>query len=116
MILAGCAMITNPTHDEELNAANLVYERAGDRFTWRVYKFRRHFWDDSYGYGPEERTHGLPGPTFLRPKERAAMLRRFPIHPWAMTIAPLTSQVLLELFQEAVHLRPSASHSRLTSL
>ena len=39
MALAGCVMITNPRYTTELNTANVVYEHAGNRLSWQVYRF-----------------------------------------------------------------------------
>jgi hypothetical protein len=106
MVLAGCVMITNPRYDTELNVANLVYEQVGDRLAWQIYKFRSSFVPpDRYSYGPYGRTHGLLVGQFFDPLERNYMLR--PVtHVWSKTVTTLTAETLLELFQEAVDLRP----------
>jgi hypothetical protein len=106
MVLAGCVMITNPGYTTELNAANLVYERAGDRLTWQIYRFRSSIVPpDRYRYGPYGRTHGLRHGEFFDPAERSFMLHPV-MHVWNKTVTALTAETLLELFQEAVDLRP----------
>jgi hypothetical protein len=55
-------------HDRDLNAANLVYERAGDRLGWQVYRFRPSGMASSptsYQFGPYWRTHGLSHEDFF---------------------------------------------------
>jgi len=44
--------------------------------------------------------------TFFDPQERFAMLHPVNFHPWTKTVTALTAETLLELFQEAVDLRP----------
>ena len=106
MALAGCVMITNPSYSTELNAANLVYERVGDRLAWQIYRFRSGIVPpDRYRYGPYGRTHGLRHGEFLDPRERAFMLHPV-LHVWSKAVTALTAETLLELFQEAVDLRP----------
>jgi hypothetical protein len=106
MVLAGCVMITNPRYSTELNAANLVYERADDRLAWRIYKFRNSIvTPDRYPYGPYGRTHGLRHGEFFDPRERYFMLRPV-MHVWSKIVTTLTAETLLELFQEAVDLLP----------
>ena len=106
MVLAGCVMITNPSYPTELNSANLVYERVDDRLAWQIYKFRSGLVPpDRYPYGPYGRTHGLRHGEFFDPRERSFMLRPV-MHVWSKTVTTLTAETLLELFQEAVDLRP----------
>jgi len=95
-----------PSYSTELNAANLVYERAGDRLAWQIYRFRSGIVSpDRYRYGPYGRTHGLRHGEFLDPRERAFMLHPV-LHVWSKAVTALTAETLLELFQEAVDLRP----------
>ena len=106
MALAGCVMITNASYTTGLNAANLVYERVGDRLVWQIYRFRSGIVPpDRYRYGPYGRTHGLRHGEFLDPRERAFMLHPV-LHVWSKAVTALTAEKLLELFQEAVDLRP----------
>ncbi len=118
MILAGCVMITNPRYAAKLNSgnlvyehtlrsANLVYEQAGDRLGWLVYKFRSSAMvpPDKYPYGPYGRTHGLDDYWFFNPQERYFMIHPA-MHVWHKTAVALTADAALELFQEAVDLRP----------
>ncbi len=106
MVLAGCVMITNPSYHTELNSANLVYERVDDRLAWQICKFRSGpVPPDRYPYGPYGRTHGLRHGEFFDPRERSFMLRPG-MHVWSKTVTTLTAETLLELFQEAVDLRP----------
>jgi hypothetical protein len=106
MVLAGHVMINNPRQSVPVNSANLVYEQVGDRLAWQIYRFRGAGDPSRYGYGPYGRTHGLSERTFFDPQERYAMLHSVMLHPWTKTITPLTAETLLELFQEAVELRP----------
>ena len=95
-------MITNPSYSTELNSANLVYEQAGDRLAWQIYKFRSGLVPpDRYPYGPYGLRHG----EFFNPRERSFMLHPV-MHVWSKTVTPLTVETLLELFQEAVNLGP----------
>lgn len=106
MILAGSVMITNPSYSSGLNAANLVYEQVGDRLAWQIYKFSSGLVPPGkYRYGPYGRTHGLGRREFLDPRERSFMLRPV-MHVWSKTVTTLTAETLLDLFQEAVDLRP----------
>jgi serine/threonine protein kinase len=117
MILAACVMITNPRYAQKLNSgnlvyehtlrsANLVYEQTGDRLGWQVYKFRSGMVPpDKYPYGPYGRTHGLRDTDFFNPQERHWMIHPG-LHVWNKTVVPLTANAALELFQEAVDLRP----------
>jgi hypothetical protein len=103
MILAGYAVITNPSYSTEVNAANIVYEQVADRLAWQIYRFRNSAVPpDKYHLGPYGRTHGLKYQDFVR--ERSRML-----HPgmyiWTKTVTMLTAETFLELFQEAVDLR-----------
>ena len=68
MVLAGCVMINNPRYPVPLNAANLVYEQAGDRLAWQICKFSGGGHPDRYRYGPYGRTHGLSERTFFDPR------------------------------------------------
>jgi hypothetical protein len=106
MVLAGCVMITNARYPTELNAANVVYEQAGDRLGWQVYRFRAGLVPpDRYRYGPYGRTHGLRHGEFFNAQERNFMIHPV-MHVWSKTVVPLTAETALELFQEAVDLRP----------
>jgi hypothetical protein len=113
MILAGGVMINNPSYLVGLNAANLVYEQVGDRLAWQIYKFRGgSAQPDRYRrYGPYGRTHGMSMSMFFDPQERFAMLHPVMFHPWTKAVTPLTAETLLELFQEAVDLRPPDSRT-----
>jgi hypothetical protein len=108
MILAACVMISNQRHFNPLNAANLVYEQAGDRLGWQIYKFRSHslLQRDRYRYGPIGRTHGLRHGEFFDPRERGFMIHNPGIYAWRHTVDPLTADAALDLFQEAVDLQP----------
>jgi hypothetical protein len=106
MVLAGCVMITNPSYHTELNSANLIYERVDDRLAWQIYKFRSGLVPpERYPYGPYGRTHGLRYGEFFDSRERSFMLRPV-MHVWSKTVTTLTAETLLELFQQAVDLRP----------
>jgi len=106
MVLAGCVMISNPAHPMQLNAANVVYEQAGDRLGWQIYKFRAGMVPpDRYSYGPYGRTHGLRHSEFFNARERYFMIHPV-MHVWSKTTTPLTPRSALELFQEAVDLSP----------
>ncbi|MFJ1652683.1 protein kinase [Streptomyces sp. NPDC088337] len=106
MVLAGCVVITNPSYASELNSANVVYERVGDRLVWRIYKFRNGLVaPDKYTFGPYGRTHGLDWGNFFNANERYYMLNSV-MHVWSKTVEILTVETLLELFKEAVDLRP----------
>ena len=106
MVLAGCVMITNPGYHTELNSANLIYERVDDRLAWQIYKFRSGIVPpERYSYGPYGRTHGLRYGEFFDSRERSFMLRPV-MHVWSKTVTTLTAETLLELFQQAVDLRP----------
>ena len=60
MVLAGCVMINNLSYTTPLNSANLVYEQAGDRLAWQIYRFPNSIvTPDRDTYGPYGRTHGL---------------------------------------------------------
>jgi serine/threonine protein kinase len=107
MVLAGCVMITNPRCDSELNAANVVYEQAGDHLGWQVYRFRASMVQPgNYRYGPYGRTHGLRHGEFFHTYERYFMITTSGTHVWSKTVVPLTADTALELFQEAVDLQP----------
>jgi len=106
MVLAGSVIITNPSYPTELNSANLVYEQVGDRLSWQIYKFRSGLVPpDRYRYGPYGRTHGLRHGEFFDSRERYFMIHPV-MHVWSRTVTPLTAETVLELFQEAVDLRP----------
>jgi hypothetical protein len=107
MVLAGCVMINNPRHPVPLNSANLVYEQAGDRLAWQIYRFSGGGSPDRYRYGPYGRTHGLSERAFFDPRERLQMIRPAMFHPWTKTVTPLNAETLLGLFQEAVDLYPA---------
>lgn len=118
MILAAGVMITNPRYAARLNSgdlvyentlrsANLVYEQAGDRLGWQVYRFRSSALvaPAMYRYGPSGRTHGLDDYWFFNSQERYFMIHPV-MHVWDKTVVALTTDTALELFQEAVDLRP----------
>jgi serine/threonine protein kinase len=108
MILAGSAFITNRRCSGGLTSANIVYEKIDDRLGWQIYKFRNGIVPpDEYLYGPYGRTHGLKKEHFLDPQERYFMIHTA-THAWSKTVIPLTSDTALELFREAIDLRPSA--------
>ncbi|MFE1852162.1 hypothetical protein [Streptomyces sp. NPDC059489] len=113
MALAGCVLITNPSYSTELNSANIVYEQVGDRLAWQIYKFRSSFVPpDKYPFGPYGRTHGLRHGEFFDGDQRYFMLHPA-MHVWSKTIETLTPETLLELFEEAVELRPPDSRTGL---
>lgn len=103
MVLAGSCIIANRRTSGELHAANLVYEKVFDRLVWQMYRFR----DDPSG--PHNRAHGLRRGDFLNRQARQEMLESLG-RAWRMTATPLTSNVLLELFREAVDLKPADLH------
>jgi hypothetical protein len=106
MVLAGAAMIANPIHTTELNSANIVYEQADNRLSWQIYKFRSDLvTGDEYRYGPYWRTHGFGFGDFFDSRNRYFMIHPV-MHVWSKTVTPLTAETVLELFQEAVDLRP----------
>ncbi len=106
MVLAGAVMITNPSYPTELNSANIVYEQVGDRLSWQIYKFRSSLVPPyRYRYGPCRRTHGLRHGEFFDSRERYFMIHPA-MHVWSKTVTALTAETVLELFQEAVDLRP----------
>ena len=115
MVAGGCVIITNHAYPTELNCANIVYELIGDRLGWQVYRFRSGMVPSSrYEYGPYGRTHGLDVRHFLDPRERQFMLKPV-MHVWRKTTATLTAEAVLELFQEAVDLRPPDSRTGIWS-
>ena len=69
------------------------------------YGYGYYGWGWGYPYGPYGRTHGLRHGEFFDPRERYFMLHPV-MHVWNKTITTLTAETLLELFQEAVDLRP----------
>ena len=86
------------------NAANVAYEEKDGRFRWQAYKFHRETDRDLPRYGPVGRTFGLYHGDFLSEYERERMLR--PVrHVWTMMQAPLSPNLVLQLFQEAVDLQ-----------
>lgn len=106
MILACAVVITNRRYDTELHAANLVYEQIGDRLGWRVYRFRSGMVPPGkYPYGPYGRTHGLSHSDFFGQWGRYFMIHPA-MHVWQKAVVQLTAQTLLDLFREAVDLRP----------
>jgi Protein kinase domain len=106
LVLAGRVMINNPRRPVPLNAANLAYEQVDDHLAWRIYKFAGGGNPAMYRYGPYGRTHGVSESAFFNPGERLQMLRPAMFHPWVKTVTLLTADTLLELFQEAVDLKP----------
>jgi hypothetical protein len=60
---------------------------------------------ERYPYGPYGRTHGLRYGEFVDSRERSFMLRPV-MHVRSKTVTTLTAETLLELFQQAVDLRP----------
>jgi len=110
MALAGCVMITNPSYSTELNAANLVYERVGDRLAWQIYRSAAASCRQTgTGTGPTAAPTGSVTESF-DPRERAFMLHPM-LHVWSKAVTALTAETLLELFQEAVDLRPPDSRT-----
>jgi hypothetical protein len=106
MVLACAVLITNRRYDTELNAANLVYEQIGDRLGWQVYRFRAGMVPpDKYTFGPFGRTHGLSYVDFFGRWGRHFMIHTA-LHAWQKAVVQLTSETLLDLFREAVDLRP----------
>jgi hypothetical protein len=106
MLLACAVVITNRRYDREVNAANLVYERIGDRLGWQVYRFRPGMVaPDKYPYGPYGRTHGLSYDDFFGKWGRPFMVNPA-MHVWQKSVVQLTPEILLELFREAVDLKP----------
>jgi hypothetical protein len=113
MILACAVVIGNRRYDRDLNAANLVYEQAGDRLGWQVYRFRPSGIASSpatYHFGPYGRTHGLSYDDFFGKWGRPFMVRSA-MHAWQKSVVPLTAETLLDLFREAVDLRPPDSRT-----
>jgi serine/threonine protein kinase len=107
MILAGCVTISNPAHPTQLNSANIVYEQASDRLAWQIYKFQSSWAQpNNYPYGPYGRTHGLRHGEFYNSQQRSYMIHSPGMHVWKKTTAALTPRTALELFREAVDLRP----------
>ena len=103
MIMAGMVVIARRRSDTEVNAANLVYEQAGDQPGWQVYRFRQDMGapaDDRPGFrGP---ARGLSYSEFF---DRAG--RYFAGtsgQAWQTDVMRLTSTTLLDLFREAVQL------------
>jgi hypothetical protein len=109
LVLACAAIITNRRYDTELNAANLVYERVGDRLSWQLYRFSAGLASPSrYEFGLYGRTHGLSYPHFFGNQGRYFMIHPA-MHVWQKTVEGLTPETLLGLFREAVELRPPDS-------
>jgi serine/threonine-protein kinase len=107
MVLACAVVIRGRRYDTDLNAANLVYEETGDRLGWQVYRFRFTAIGppDRYSYGPYGRTHGLRHQDFFGQAGRYYMIHSA-MHVWQKDVVPLTVQTSLELFREALDLRP----------
>jgi hypothetical protein len=106
MILACAVVIMNRRYDRELNAANLVYEQIGGRLGWQVYRFRSGMVPpDKYPYGPYGRTHGLSHEDFFGKWGRYFMVNPA-MHVWQKAVVQLTAESLLDVFKEAVDLRP----------
>lgn len=112
MLLAGCICVCNRFNPGDFNAANIVYESIDDRYAWQVYRFRADIVAaEKYSYGPYGRTHGLERANFLDSRERSYMLQPAR-HVWTKTVMPLTVDTALQLFQEAIDLRPPSPHTR----
>lgn len=106
MLLACAAIISNRRYERDLSAANLVYEQVGDRLGWQAYRFRPGMVaPDKYPYGPYGRTHGLSYEDFFGQWGRYFMVHTA-MHSWQKTVVPLTALTLLDLFREAIDLRP----------
>lgn len=110
LVRAGCVVISNRRSSGRLNAANLVYEQAGDRLAWQVYRFHGpKATDDKDHHGPPARAHGLDLSDFFDSRRQAhgtpawhKQARDIPV--WSKTVAELTCEALLELFREAIDL------------
>jgi Protein kinase domain len=106
MVLASAVVIMNRCYDRELRAANLVYEQIGDRLGWQVYRFRPGMVaPDKYPYGPYGRMHGLSHEDFFGQWGRYFMVNPA-MHVWQKSVVQLTPETLLDLFREAIDLRP----------
>jgi serine/threonine protein kinase len=111
LVLACAAIITNRRWDTELNAANLVYEQVGDRLRWQVYRFSAGMVPPNrYEFGPYGRTHGLSYTHFFSRQERYFMIHPA-LHIWQKAVVGLTPETFLDLFREAVDLRPPDSRT-----
>jgi hypothetical protein len=104
LVCAGCAVITNrrlrKRYGAVLNAANLVYEEAGDRLAWQMYRFRGpKAGKGKDSYGPPGRAHGLVWSDFFDSRWQTPG-----IPAWSKTVVELSCETLLELFREAVDL------------
>lgn len=106
MTMACAVMISNRRYNRDLNAANLVYEQVGDRLSWQVYRFRADMaTPDTYQFGPFGRTHGLEYDDFFGGWGRRFMVNPA-LHAWQKAVGQLTAGTLLDLFREAIDLRP----------
>jgi serine/threonine-protein kinase len=106
MILACSVEIRNRRYERDLSAANLVYEQIGDRFGWQAYRFQAGMIaPNNYRYGPYGRTHGLSHEDFFGQYGRYFMIHSA-MHTWQKSVVPLTTESVLDLFREAVDLRP----------
>jgi hypothetical protein len=105
-----------------INSVNLVYEPVGGRLAWQIYRFTNKKWvqmldklDRNYarrnGHGPKRDSAALSSIAFQ--EYRKEIISRPRIRVWTgvaasvtVTITPLNVPTLLELFQEAIDLRP----------
>jgi hypothetical protein len=60
---------------------------------------------DKYPYGPYGRTHGLSHEDFFGKWGRYFMVNPA-MHVWQKSVVQLTAETLLDVFREAVDLRP----------
>jgi len=109
MIVAACVLISNRRSTIELNIANLVYEnllrsanlsyeQSEDRFGWYVYQY--------HAAHPQLRG-GLDYNSFFSNRKEVFAQKATRLPRPGLIGKPLTSDILLGLFQEAVDLRPS---------
>jgi hypothetical protein len=108
MAVAG-AMVCKNRRGHELLRANIAYEQEDGRFRWNLYSFHAAMLGGNYAYGPIRREHGFERRHFLNRQERRLMQDRA-THVWSMgTHGPLTPEMLLVLFAEAMAL-PNLPH------
>lgn len=106
MMLAAGVHISNRLYEKGLRAANLVFEAVGGRLAWQLYRFRPGLGQSAnYTFGPSDRAHGLKHEDFFGQLGRHFMVNPA-VHVWQKDVRPLTATTLLELFREAVDLRP----------
>lgn len=104
MVVAGGVLIRNRRFSTPLVAANVVYEQVGDRLEWQVYRFSIGFCPpERYRFGPYGRSHGFRRQDFF--DERATMVHPA-MHVWQKTVTALNSDEVLNLFKDAIELRP----------